>query len=191
MNAISCVVFGLDCRFTMKISMETDSHSFWKNSSSLERELKLEKEQRQALQRELQCEKDTSSLLQAELQQVDGLKRVSGTVLGQRATSILGSSCRSICHTLATQSGGVGGCTLVPWLGGTDPHPPRLCSGGKGEADREPVNKPETHGECRKETEQEAVPSVAGRSGNRVSHPETRRTSQGPAGSGLIRHHRV
>uniref|UniRef100_A0A452G2M1 RUN and FYVE domain-containing protein 1 n=1 Tax=Capra hircus TaxID=9925 RepID=A0A452G2M1_CAPHI len=45
------------------------------HDASLEKELKSEKEQRQALQRELQHEKDTSSLLRAELQQVEGLKK--------------------------------------------------------------------------------------------------------------------
>lgn len=50
---------------------------FWgNNSSGLEKELKSEKEQRQALQRELQRERDTTCLLQTELQQVEGLKKV-------------------------------------------------------------------------------------------------------------------
>ncbi|XP_006775446.1 PREDICTED: RUN and FYVE domain-containing protein 1 [Myotis davidii] len=65
----------LGCRVGAPRLQTTNSHSFWENSSSLEKELKSEKEQRQALQRELQCEKDTASLLRAELQQVGGLKR--------------------------------------------------------------------------------------------------------------------
>lgn len=56
---------------------------FWgNNSSGLEKELKSEKEQRQALQKELQREKDTSCLLQTELQQVEGLKKVRWLNLG-------------------------------------------------------------------------------------------------------------
>lgn len=46
------------------------------NSSTLEKELKSEKEQRQTLQQELHQEKDTTTLLKTELQQVEGLKKV-------------------------------------------------------------------------------------------------------------------
>ena len=67
----------LGCELSVKICLDTNSSSCWENSSSLEKELRSEKEQRQALQRELLHEKDTSSLLQAELQQVEGLKKVS------------------------------------------------------------------------------------------------------------------
>lgn len=58
-------------------------HSWTNNSSGLEKELKSEKEQRQALQRELQREKDTSCLLQTELQQVEGLKKVRWPPVGK------------------------------------------------------------------------------------------------------------
>lgn len=57
--------------------------SWTNNSSGLEKELKSEKEQRQALQRELQREKDTSCLLQTELQQVEGLKKVRWPPVGK------------------------------------------------------------------------------------------------------------
>lgn len=46
------------------------------NSSTLEKELKSEKEQRQTLQRELHQEKDATSLLRTELEQMEGLKKV-------------------------------------------------------------------------------------------------------------------
>lgn len=84
-----------------KCPIKTHSHVFWENSSSLEKELKSEKEQRQALQRELQHEKDTSSLLRAELQQVEGLKKVRQTLLGRkRAFSISRKLCsRAYWHT--------------------------------------------------------------------------------------------
>uniref|UniRef100_A0A8D0H9A2 RUN and FYVE domain containing 1 n=1 Tax=Sphenodon punctatus TaxID=8508 RepID=A0A8D0H9A2_SPHPU len=45
------------------------------SNSTLERDLKSEKEQRQTLQRELHHEKDTTALLKTELQQVEGLKK--------------------------------------------------------------------------------------------------------------------
>uniref|UniRef100_A0A803TEU3 RUN and FYVE domain containing 1 n=1 Tax=Anolis carolinensis TaxID=28377 RepID=A0A803TEU3_ANOCA len=44
-------------------------------NSTLEKELKSEKEQRQTLQQELHQEKDTTTLLKTELQQVEGLKK--------------------------------------------------------------------------------------------------------------------
>ncbi|KAJ6667918.1 hypothetical protein lerEdw1_016239 [Lerista edwardsae] len=44
-------------------------------SSTLEKELKSEKEQRQTLQQQLHQEKDTTTLLKTELQQVEGLKK--------------------------------------------------------------------------------------------------------------------
>lgn len=46
------------------------------NSSTLEKELKSEKEQRQTLQKELHQEKDATTLLKTELQQMEGLKKV-------------------------------------------------------------------------------------------------------------------
>ncbi|KAJ7421990.1 RUN and FYVE domain containing 1 [Willisornis vidua] len=44
-------------------------------SSTLEKELKSEKEQRQTLQKELHQEKDSTTLLKTELQQMEGLKK--------------------------------------------------------------------------------------------------------------------
>uniref|UniRef100_A0A6I8NTL4 RUN and FYVE domain containing 1 n=1 Tax=Ornithorhynchus anatinus TaxID=9258 RepID=A0A6I8NTL4_ORNAN len=55
-----------------------------KLNSSLERELKSEKEQRQTLQQELEREKDTTSLLKTELQQVDGLKQELRKLQGEK-----------------------------------------------------------------------------------------------------------
>lgn len=90
----------------MNISHETNSSSFYGNSSSLEKELKSEKEHRQALQRELQHEKDTSCLLRTELQQVEGLKKVRWALLGRESlwqspeapgTLLAGSSPRTLC----------------------------------------------------------------------------------------------
>lgn len=50
--------------------------NYFLNSSTLEKELKSEKEQRQTLQRELHQEKDATTLLKTELQQMEGLKKV-------------------------------------------------------------------------------------------------------------------
>lgn len=46
------------------------------HSSSLETQLKVEKEQRQALQRELQQEREEAIRLQAELRELQMLKKV-------------------------------------------------------------------------------------------------------------------
>lgn len=98
-----------------KCPIKTHSHLFWENSSSLEKELKSEKEQRQALQRELQHEKDTSSLLRAELQQVEGLKKVRQTLVGRkRAFSISRSSAQEPTGTLSPNTSCLGSGSAVP-----------------------------------------------------------------------------
>lgn len=71
------ILYGRLWVFHGNLPLKLTVDHFWgNNSSGLEKELKSEKEQRQALQRELQREKDTSCLLQTELQQVEGLKKV-------------------------------------------------------------------------------------------------------------------
>lgn len=71
------ILYGSVWVFHGNLLLKLTVDHFWgNNSSGLEKELKSEKEQRQALQRELQREKDTSCLLQTELQQVEGLKKV-------------------------------------------------------------------------------------------------------------------
>lgn len=98
-----------------KCPIKTHSHLFWENSSSLEKELKSEKEQRQALQRELQHEKDTSSLLRAELQQVEGLKKVRQTLLGWKGLSTSpGSSAQEPSSTLGPNTSCLGSGSAVP-----------------------------------------------------------------------------
>lgn len=95
--------------------------SLWDNSSSLEKELKSEKEQRQALQRELQCEKDTSSLLRAELQQVEGLKKVRWPVLGGKGLLASPESpAEEPASTPRPSSGGSGSGGAIPTPGASE-----------------------------------------------------------------------